>query len=69
MGKMTLEDVSRLQCVRARKRIEDVPTNPAPPAPRGVRGEVCDVDFANSIVFVDFGDGAIACLPSELAVA
>jgi hypothetical protein len=35
-------------------------------ARRGERGDVVDVDFIDGYVFVDFGRGAIMCLPEEI---
>jgi hypothetical protein len=35
-------------------------------ARRGERGDVVDVDTIDGYVFVDFGRGAIMCLPEEI---
>ena len=35
-------------------------------ARRGERGDVVDVDLIDGYVFVDFGRGAIMCLPEEI---
>jgi hypothetical protein len=68
---LTLADLSADWCqrVRARLPIADVPLSANDSsAEAGHLGTVCDVDFANAVVFVDFGMGAIACDPSELEI-
>lgn len=63
---MNLDDCKGLRYARARVAISDSPLSDGADAARGAVGEVCDVDICDGIVFVDFGRGAIACLPSEL---
>lgn len=66
---LTTDRFLMVDTVRARRRIEDSPLS-APPAPaaRGSIGSVEDIDGSGELVFVDFGRGAIACAPDELAV-
>ncbi len=65
----TAESFLSAHFVRAVRRIEDSPLSDRPsPAAAGACGSIADIDLANDIVFVDFGAGAIACSPDEIAV-
>ncbi len=72
MTRLTLDDLTRMTTVRARRTILDSPLSAVQhPARRGDLGHVVDVDLVNDVVFVEFqGSGsAIACVPDELCVA
>jgi len=66
---LSLDDLGRdwARFVVARRSIEDSPLAASDgSANRGAVGEVCDVDRCNDVAFVDFGDGAIACVAEDL---
>jgi hypothetical protein len=69
---LTFDDLKGDRCryVRARRSIADAPSaDHDSSAPKCAVGEVCDVDESNGVAFVDFGTGAIAVTPDELAPA
>jgi hypothetical protein len=69
--RLTLDDLSRLYGpVRAVREIHDNPLSAHDGSvPKGTLGEICDIDGCNDIAFVDFGEGAIACVPADLECA
>ena len=63
----TLDDFTNVQTVKATRNIQDVPlAGTDAGAKRGDVGIVDDILYADDLLVVDFGRGAILCEVSEL---
>jgi len=52
--------------VKAKRRIEDSPLHDTPAVNRGTEGRVEDYDHSANLFYVDFGNGAIACVANDI---
>ena len=67
MKAIALDSLLGWRKVIARRNIQDSPLAVVDcSARKGDRGDVVDVDESAGLFFVDFGRGAIACLPEDV---
>ena len=67
MDASSIDHLMQERFVKARHQIIDSPLSLSDSSvKRGQRGEIVDLDFSANLIFVDFGNGAIACTPDEV---